>query len=127
MRYLADTHVLIWSWRDPEKLSRRARKILEDGESEIWLSIASVWEMTIKSGIGKLDLEMSIAEFAKAQMQDGLQLLPIRLSHAERLAELPLHHRDPFDRMLIAQSDVEGFTVITSDGAFGDYEIKTLW
>ena len=127
MRYLADTHVLIWAWQSPELLSKKARTILSDGEQTIYFSIASIWEVAIKVALGKLRLHISVEDFAKGQVDDALTLLPIRVSHAARLSDLPLHHRDPFDRMLVAQALEEDLKLITSDSMFANYPIGTLW
>ncbi len=127
MSYLADTHALLWARESPENLGRAARAVFENAEEEIFFSMASVWEIAIKVGLGKLKLDMTVEEFVEAQFANACRLLPIRVSHAAGQAALPMHHRDPFDRMLIAQAKVERLTLLTADRAFRAYKIKTLW
>ena len=127
MRYLADTHVLIWAWQEPERLSTKARAILENGEETIFFSVASIWEVAIKVALNKLRLHVDIQEFAAAQIEDALQPLPIRIAHAARVAGLAFHHRDPFDRMLIAQALEEDLELISADPVFDKYPIGRAW
>ncbi len=127
MSYLADTHVLIWANQEPARLSAKIRPLLEDAETPVFFSIASIWEIAIKVNLGKLRLDATVREFVQAQVRNGFQILPIDVRHAARVAELPLHHRDPFDRLLIAQALENDLEVITADPAFDRYPIGTIW
>ena len=127
MAYLADTHVLLWASEEPENLSKKARKALEDGTRPVWFSIASVWEVAVKIRLKNLKLDGSVTEWVRALQNHGFQLLPIQPSHTETVSVLPLHHRDPFDRLLIAQAMGEDLEVITSDRAFKRYSINVVW
>ena len=122
MRYLADTHIVLWSWHTPDRLSR-AQKAVLDGPDEVIVSIASIWEISIKSSIGKLTTRSCVAEDLIAT---GFQILPITARHAEAVRALPLIHKDPFDRMLIAQARHEGLTILTADVHFSSYEVDVL-
>lgn len=127
MRYLADTHVLLWSKQAPEQLGPKARAIMADARQEVFFSVASIWEIAIKMALGKLKLEATLEEFVDAQRRNALQLLPIRVTHAIGVSALPKHHGDPFDRMLIAQAQVEKLEIITVDPAFHLYRVGTVW
>lgn len=119
--------MLIWAWQEPEKLSRRAREVVEDTNQTIYFSPTNIWEVALKMSRGKLRLETTINDFIEAQFEDHLELLPIRLSHIVHIASLPWHHRDPFDRMLIAQAMEEDLQLITADARFAAYPVSTLW
>ena len=128
MKLLLDTHVLIWSAGTPEKLSQRVRDLLTDTSNTFVLSIVSVWEMQIKIQLGKLRLNSSLPKLIESQQQtNNLQLLPMELAHIWTLANLLDHHRDPFDRLLIAQSIVEQMPILSVDSAFDAYRIHRLW
>ncbi|MBR8835797.1 MAG: type II toxin-antitoxin system VapC family toxin [Stigonema ocellatum SAG 48.90 = DSM 106950] len=128
MKLLLDTHVLIWSAGTPEKLSQRVRDLLIDTSNSIVLSIASIWEMQIKIQLGKLRLNSSLINLIESQQRtNNLQLLPIELDHIWALANLSDHHRDPFDRLLIAQSIVEQMPILSVDSALDAYQIQRLW
>ncbi len=112
MTLLLDTHVLLWWLADPARLSAPARRAIADGANIVFVSAASVWEMEIKAGLGKL----KVPDDLPAQMQqERLVELPVRMSHAQAVASLPPLHRDPFDRMLIAQARAETLTLVTAD------------
>lgn len=128
MRALIDTHAFIW-WMDANpRLSSRAREALANEPNECLFSIASVWEMAIKISLGRMvgrgRLDRDLPEQLAA---NGLALLPISLAHVTRVADLPFHHRDPFDRLLIAQALVEGVPVVTVDEVFNDYGVDRIW
>ena len=128
MRYLLDTGILIQSLIGPPKLNRRAIELLEDKSSELYLSAASSWEITIKAGTGKLVLPERPSEFVSRAIQlMSLQALDITLTHVAALERLPNYHRDPFDRMLIAQAQTEGLVLLTADHNLEQYQVKTLW
>ena len=127
MRLLLDTHIFIW-WADqPEKLSHAALSALEDEANELLLSVASVWEMQIKIQLGKLKLSVPLKEIVKTQQEtNDLTISPLALTHVLALDALPLHHKDPFDRLLIAQSIAEDLTLVTADSQFSAYSVKLL-
>jgi PIN domain nuclease of toxin-antitoxin system len=121
VKLLLDTNVLIWGLDAPERLSAKAVAAIRSASSVV--SIVSHWEIAIKRSIGRLPSTFGVVEWQQAA---GLDLLPVRLEHVSRVADLPLHHRDPFDRMLIAQALVEGFTLVTSDRMFDRYGVPTI-
>ena len=127
MKLLLDTHIFIW-WADqPEKLSAAALSALEDEANELVLSVASVWEMQIKIQLGKLKLSLPLKELVKNQQEtNDLMVSPVALTHVLALDALPFHHKDPFDRLLIAQSISDGLTVVTADSQFSAYSVKLL-
>lgn len=128
MRLLLDTHVFIWFVLNPSQLSSEALEAIQNAENQIFLSLASAWEMSIKSGIGKLQLTQPIEPFFQDQArQNRFNILPITLKHIAGVERLPQHHRDPFDRLLIAQSISEGIRLISADHAFSLYPTNPLW
>lgn len=127
MKLLVDTHMMLWWLRDDPQLSRRARQILGDGANELLWSVASSWEIAVKLGIGKLQLERPVQHlFADIVSGQGVAVLPINHEHCCRIASLPLHHRDPFDRMLIAQAELEKVPILTADLKFVAYDVELL-
>lgn len=123
-RLLVDTHALLWWLADEPVLSAAARDAIADPANEPLVSIASVWEIAIKRSLGKLSSPEDLPE----QIPDeGFAWLPISAQHAWRVRELPMLHRDPFDRMLVAQALVEGLPVITADAHFGEYGVEAWW
>lgn len=128
MKYLLDTSVWLWSVGPIERINRRAREILADGKQEIYFSAASAWEVSIKMALGKLYLpetpEIYVPERLAAQ---AIQPLPILHHHALRVYSLPLHHEDPFDRLLIAQAQAENMAILTSDRAIRKYDVNVVW
>jgi PIN domain nuclease of toxin-antitoxin system len=128
MRVLLDTHVLIWLVEGDKNLSTVARSAIEDEENSLYLSIASLWEITIKLSLGKLDLQLSVDEMVESFLiPGGIQILQIETSHLSILRDLPLYHRDPFDRLIIAQAKSEKMTLISADGVFDKYGVDLLW
>lgn len=128
MRLFLDTHTLLWFSRASPELSAEAQDLIEDTENELFLSIGSPWEIGIKVSTGKLTLGRPADVFFKDRMQrSGIVLLPIMLAHIARVSTLPFHHRDPFDRRLIAQSLTEDIPIISADTAFDAYGITRLW
>lgn len=128
MRVLLDTHTFLWFCQDDPSLSAPARQLIEDPANQCFLSIATCWEVAIKVGLKKLALgEPSADYFRNAIPSAGVVLLPISLDHATHVETLPLHHRDPFDRMLIAQSVLESMPLVSVDVAFDPYGITRLW
>jgi PIN domain nuclease of toxin-antitoxin system len=127
-RALIDTHVFIWWTGEPKRLSALAHDFLVNPENKPVLSFASIWEMQIKLSLGKLALKTSLPELVEDEVsRNGLSLLPIELTHIYPLSDLPPHHRDPFDRLLIAQSIGEEMPVISIDDKFDVYGIQRLW
>jgi PIN domain nuclease of toxin-antitoxin system len=128
MKYLVDTSVFVHSVISQPKLNHRALKLLAASSSELYLSAVSPWEITIKSGTGKLALPERPAEFvARAVRTMAIQALDITHLHALELDALPNYHRDPFDRMLIAQARIEGMTILTDDTAFQRYDVEQVY
>ena len=128
MRLLLDTQAFLYFVIDSPVLSRRALSAIQDPDNYILLSIVSIWEIAIKVSTGKLQLLGPIDDFVQSQLQaNQFLLLPLALQHALKVATLPLHHRDPFDRMLVAQSMVEGIPLISSDATLDQYPIERLW
>ncbi|MFO0960010.1 MAG: type II toxin-antitoxin system VapC family toxin [Isosphaeraceae bacterium] len=128
MRLLLDSHTLIWAVDDPDRLSPGSRAILQDPSNDRLVSPATFWEIGIKVGLGKLPLSIAYRPWMEQAIQDlSLTLLPITLDHAEKQSKLPWHHRDPFDRMLVAQALVEGVPLVSADPAVDAYGIHRLW
>ena len=128
MRVLVDTHALIWAVDEPARLGSTARLALEDDSNEVVISAATVWEIAIKTGLRKLTLSMPYKEWMNRAIADlGSTILPITVEYADVQATLPGHHRDPFDRMLIAQAQVEDIPLATNEETFDRYGIKRLW
>jgi PIN domain nuclease of toxin-antitoxin system len=131
VRALLDTHALIWASITPERLGVRAARVLQEQRHELYVSVASFWEISIKVSKPQhvLTLPAGWEERTEAYMaQWDLNWLPIRLAHCQAVRGLPWgRHRDPFDRMLIAQARVEGLAIVTSDPAFQDYNVKLVW
>ncbi len=128
MRYLADTHAVVWWVEDSPRLSKRARDLFTAGDNKILWSIASSWELAIKTGLGRLTLQAPLAEFLHGELpRQGIELLPIDNRHAVRVAELPNHHGDPFDRMLVAQAQVEGVPILSTDPKLRAYDVEVIW
>lgn len=127
MRLLLDTHIFLWWVTGDKALSRKTRAAIADSANDCFLSVASTWEMAIKTSLGKLELSVSLERFLPEQLAaNQFQLLPLELSHSLRVASLPWHHRDPFDRLLIAQCQVEGLTLVSADKAMADYGLPLI-
>ncbi len=128
MKALLDTHVFIWWVLDDERLPFFVRDLLADEKNELYLSAASCWEMMIKAKIGRLRFPESPEKFIPDQMKlNKLSGLPVQIVHALHVYTLPEHHKDPFDRMLIAQAQVERLPIITNDSLLAAYDAKILW
>jgi PIN domain nuclease of toxin-antitoxin system len=125
---LLDTHAFLWAWADDPRLSARARRLIVDGRSVLWFSLASAWEIAVKRSLGKLELGVSVADLlGPHRARLGVGLLTIELSHVVRLESLPFHHRDPFDRLLICQALAEGLTVLSADKHLDAYGVRRVW
>ena len=128
MRLLLDTHTLLWWQTDPTELSSTALRAIKDVENDIFLSVVNPWEMQIKAQLGRLSLPRPLPELIQRQIEfNGFGLLQVIPEHVYELDALPLHHKDPFDRLLIAQARHEGLTVLTRDPKFKMYEVELLW
>jgi PIN domain nuclease of toxin-antitoxin system len=128
MELLLDTHVLIWWSLDSAKLSRKVYELLIDAENTHVISIASVWEIQVKVQLGKLGLDVKLSELITHQKQvNNLQILPIDLTHIYALENLPNEHRDPFDRIMLAQAMVEKMPFLSADKIFDLYPIERVW
>jgi PIN domain nuclease of toxin-antitoxin system len=127
VRVLLDTQAWLWMLAAPERFSGRARRLVESRSNELFLSAASAWEIAIKHALGKLKLPGKLEAAVPGLMQKtGVIALPITHAHALRAGSLPTHHRDPFDRLLIAQAQLERIPILTSDPQLGPYEVKLL-
>lgn len=128
MNLLLDTHSFLWWIQGGTVLSERARQALEEARGTVYLSAASLWEMAIKIRLGKLRAPEPFDQFILRQVQDNrLEILPIHAQHVLATMNLPAHHRDPFDRLLIAQAQTEDLLLISRDAVFGHYDVKVLW
>lgn len=121
MRILLDTHILLWALGQPGKLPGTARAMLEDRDNEVLFSAASIWEIAIKAQAGRVGFSVSPAEIATAAVNSGFDELPVRAVHAAAVHQLPLHHRDPFDRLLLAQAIGEPARLLTVDRELAKY------
>jgi PIN domain nuclease of toxin-antitoxin system len=128
MRILLDTHAFLWAITDDERLSKRAREIFTSAQKELLFSVAGVWEILTKVQIGKLSLPKSAGSYLTEQLvTNDIQVVSIRMPHVLRLERLPMHHRDPFDRILIAQSLEEELPILSADPALQNYSATILW
>jgi PIN domain nuclease of toxin-antitoxin system len=123
MNLLLDTHVLLWWLEDNPTLSKKARSAIADGENLVFVSAAIIWEIKIKQALGKLEIPRN---FRRVVDDQSFEMLNITVEHAYAIGDLPAHHRDPFDRMLVAQAKVEGLTLITRDIRLKKYKIPLI-
>ena len=127
MNLLVDTHVLLWWLGEPERVSEAARSILEDTECRAYVSAAVAWEMAIKVNLGKLDAYEIVADFKRILSTKGFYRLAISTDHALRAGLLPLHHTDPFDRMLVAQAQALNCPIVSADARLDSYGVRRIW
>ncbi len=128
MKALLDTHAFLWWITDNPMLSSHVRKIISDGRNELFFSAASGWEIAIKAQLGRIKIPDKPEIFISEQMiANAIQSLPIQISHAFHVYNLPSYHRDPFDRMLIAQAQLEGLPILTNDPQISRYPVKVIW
>lgn len=128
MRLLLDTHAFLWWDLEPSRLSSRVLLLCQDPGNQLVLSVASVWEMEIKAQLGKLRFDKPLADMILEQQRtNGIEILPVLLAHALAVATLPVAHKDPFDRLLIAQAKVEAIPVISRDENFSAYPVMVEW
>ncbi len=126
MQFLIDTHILIWFLEGNKLLSKSRRQIIADPNNDVFVSIASLWEMAIKISLGKLTLAKPLADVIKQIAIENIEVMTISPEHTLQVSILPFHHRDPFDRIIIAQAQIENLPIMTDDSEFGGYKIKTL-
>jgi PIN domain nuclease of toxin-antitoxin system len=128
MKYLLDTMVWLWSLGPTDKIGRAGLEILTNGEEEIYLSAASAWEVAIKTQLGKFTLAEPPGTYVPKRLSaQGIRSLSITQTHSLKVYDLPSHHRDPFDRLIIAQAIFEDMTILTADRAFTNYPVEVLW
>jgi PIN domain nuclease of toxin-antitoxin system len=128
MNYLLDTHTFLWFLSDSVELSATAKAVIEDPQNTIYLSMASVWEMAIKASIGKLELPLPAVTFVNQQLEaNDIHLLDIKTQHLGIVETLPFHHKDPFDRLIIAQSISENLSLLSADNIFRRYPVTLIW
>lgn len=128
MRYLLDTHSFLWWITDDQNLSPKARDLISDRRNDLYLSSASGWEIAIKAALGRLKISGDPEKLIPEQMSlNAIEALPIHMPHALRVFTLPGHHRDPFDRILVAQAQLEEMPVITNDSVFEKYDVDLVW
>lgn len=126
MRFLIDTHILIWFLEGHASLSTENRQLIVDGDNDVLVSVASLWEIAIKVSVGKLELAASIPAIVERIREEDIELVQISTSHIVQVSTLPFHHKDPFDRMIIAQALVETLPVISTDNDFNVYGVDLL-
>lgn len=125
---MLDTHVFMWWINDDGRLSEVARDLLSDGGNEVLFSVASGWEMAIKIGLGKLTVTGNLGSYLSERLtENAMEVLPVCLSHAVGVTELPHHHRDPFDRLLVAQAIIEGISLLSADPHLSQYPVEVIW
>lgn len=128
MRILLDTHTFLWWINNDAQLSNTARQLIGEAANEILISTVTGWEIAIKAQLGKLTVAAELDPFITAQItQNYFTLLPIKWNHALYIYTLPLYHRDPFDRMLVVQSQLEQIPILTIDSLITQYDVKTIW
>ena len=128
MRLVLDTHVWIWWIAEPERLSEQAVRMIESSENQVFISTASAWEISIKYSLGKIKLQTSIEDFFMSVVPKcDFSTIKVEFIHALRVASLPHHHNDPFDRLLIAQAQIEKMPIVTTDRKFSKYDIDIIW
>lgn len=127
MDLLLDTHSFIWFLNGNEQLPKGLKSSIADTTNKCFLSIASLWEIAIKSSLGKLELKGNFNRIASFLTDNDIEILPITFEHLQHLIQLPFHHRDPFDRIIIAQALTEGLAIATGDEIFPDYGVNCIW
>ncbi len=128
MRVLLDTHAFLWWISDDRRLSDRAKEIIGDGSNELYFSAASGWEISIKAGLGRLEVLEDLEPFIADQLsRNAIQALPIYLRHALHTRTLPDHHRDPFDRILVSQAVLEELPLLSADPLVSSYPVEVVW
>ena len=127
MKLLLDSHTFLWWNNEPEKLSPHVLEMCQNPENTLILSVASIWEMQIKIQLGKLRINVPLAELIHQQEENGVEILSVEASHVFAVDTLPNHHKDPFDRLLVAQAIVEGAVLVSADPLIKQYPVKVEW
>ena len=128
MKVLLDTHALLWLLAGDKRLSKTSRKVFLNIENRLYFSIASLWEICIKKSLGKISLKNKWLDTIQEEMKsNSIQWLPVEVSHCVKVIDLPFYHRDPFDRILIAQAMTEDMAILSSDSRLSAYDIKCIW
>jgi PIN domain nuclease of toxin-antitoxin system len=121
--YLLDTHVVLWWLDDPAKLSEKVRQAIRDADNRVYVSAAAVWEMGIKKSLGRLDIPANLPDVLRG---NNIEVLDVNIHHALSVADLPMLHQDPFDRMQIVQANLEGLTILTRDERIQQYDVDWI-
>ncbi len=128
MKLLIDTHVFLWLRNSPDKIPNSVLQLYQNSSHDVFLSMASIWEMQIKNQLGKLDLDLPLGELVEQQcLKNGLQILNIEVNHIYALQNLPFHHNDPFDRLIISQAQIESLKLVSADIMFENYDVDLIW
>jgi PIN domain nuclease of toxin-antitoxin system len=127
MNILLDTHALIWFLEGDSQLSQTAKSEISNPDNTCFISQATLWEMAIKLSIGKLEMKNSYQDLPRLMWENGIEILNIEFEHFEYIITLPFHHKDPFDRIIIAQSFIEKMPIVSIDGIFKDYPVTIIW
>lgn len=128
MRLLLDTQAFLWWVFDDARLSKKAKKLISDSGNECFVSAASAWELAIKAGLGKIQLNQAVSDFFPQQLRENnFQLLDLKLQHITAVEALPSHHRDPFDRLLVVQAITERLVLVSGDKILAKYKIERVW
>ena len=127
MRLLLDSHTFLWWNNEPEKLSPKVLEMCKNAEHTLYISVASIWEIQIKFQLGKMRLHKPLAEIIRQEQENGIEILPIEPAHIFALDSLPNHHKDPFDRLLVAQAIVEEAVLLSADPLIQQYPVKVEW
>jgi len=127
MNLLLDTHTLIWFFEGATELSEVAKSAIIDENNTCFVSILSFWEIAIKLNIGKLQMNISFEQLRMLILENGFEILPLKFEHTKEIINLPLHHRDPFDRLIISQATVENMIILSRDENFKLYNVKLIW
>lgn len=125
--YLLDSHVVVWAMRDPERLSRKAHRLCEDSATQRVISAAALWELAIKASIGAITIRDADVTLAAWVATLDARVLPVEASHAYAMYGLPMLHKDPFDRMMVAQAKLEDMVLVTNDERVHQYDVKWIW
>ena len=127
MKYLLDTHIVLWYFRGAKELSKTVKSIIEDADTQKYVSVASLWDFAIKHSQGKLQFDGGFSHLLEMLTKNGFVILPITTSHLTGIIHLSFIHRDPFDRLLVAAAKTEGMTILTADENIHQYEVSTMW
>ncbi len=128
MKILLDTHALLWLITGDKRLSKTCRKMFLDTENRLYFSIVSLWEICIKKSLDRISLKNNWLDIIQEEMKaNSVQWLSVEVSHCSKVTDLPFHHQDPFDRMLIAQAIIEDLSILSRDSRFSAYDIKCIW